>query len=599
MQTAEHILQAMQKLGEKRMPLTRVYRCLYSEDLFLAAYDKIARNQGALTAGVDEDTVDGMSLNRIRKIIGELRRERYRFKPARRIYIPKKSGGKRPIANPSFTDKLVQEALRMLLEAYYEPRFSESSHGFRPGRGCHTALARVRQKFDGKAWFIEGDIKGCFNNIDHEMLMNILSRDIQDGRLLHLIRMALEAGYMEDWVYHKTYSGTPQGGVLSPLLANIYLHELDVFVEEKLIPCNTRGTRRASSTAYNRFTGLLYAARRAGDMERVKELEQERRQYPSQDTRDPNYRRLAYVRYADDFILGFAGPKSEANAIKESLGEFLGKHLHLEMSASKTLITHARTQQARFLGYAISINHADGKLSEKANTRTKARSVNGKVRVGIPKGLVRERVHQYQHKGKEQAEKWLLGYSDAHIILTFQLRYRGLAEYYKYAVDRRRLSSLKNVMETSLVKTLAHKHKTTVRKIYRKIHGKRVVNGYEYKTLQVEVPTSKGTRTIYWGAVPLRVVKLGHETILDKRYQDTYNRRTDLVRRLQADTCELCDSQEDIEVHHIRKLADLKKPGRKEKPVWVKRMIALRRKTLVVCRSCHIAIHAGRPTPNQ
>ncbi len=212
---------------------------------------------------------------------------------------------------------------------------------------------------------------------------------------------------------------------------------------------------------------------------------------------------------------------------------------------------------------------------------------------------MREHVHQYQHKGKEQAEKWLLGYSDAHIILTFQLRYRGLAEYYKYAVDRRRLSSLKNVMETSLVKTLAHKHKTTVRKIYRKIHGKRVVNGYEYKTLQVEVPTSKGTRTIYWGAVPLKVVKLGHETILDKRYQDTYNRRTDLVRRLQADTCELCDSQEDIEVHHIRKLADLKKPGRKEKPVWVKRMIALRRKTLVVCRSCHIAIHASRPTPNQ
>jgi hypothetical protein len=387
--------------------------------------------------------------------------------------------------------------------------------------------------------------------------------------------------------------------VLSPLLANIYLHELDVFVEENLIPRNTQGTRRASSTVYNRFTGLLYSARRAGDMERVKELEQERRKYPSQDTRDPNYRRLAYVRYADDFILGFAGPKSEANAIKEAIGEFLGKHLHLEMSASKTLITHARTQQARFLGYAISINHADGKLSKKANTRTKARSVNGRVRLGIPQGLVREHAHRYQHKGKTQAEKWLLEFSDAHIIVTFQLRYRGLAEYYKYAVDRRRLSSLKNVMETSLAKTLAHKHKTTVRKVYRKFHGKRVVNDYEYKTLQVEVPTSTGTRTIYWGAVPLRVVKLGNEKIHDKRYQDTYDRRTDLVRRLQADTCELCDSQEDIEVHHIHKLADLKKPGRKEKPVWVKRMIALRRKTLVVCKNCHVAIHAGRPTPNQ
>jgi group II intron reverse transcriptase/maturase len=213
MQTAEHILQAMRKLGEKRMPLTRVYRCLYSEDLFLAAYDKIARNQGALTRGVDDDTVDGMNLKRIREVIEALRYERYRFKPARRVYIPKKSGGKRPIANPSFTDKLVQEALRMLLEAYYEPRFCESSHGFRPGRGCHTALTRVRQKFDGKAWFIEGDVKGCFDNIDHQVLLDILSKDIQDGRLLHLIHMALEAGYMEDWVYHKTYSGTSQGGV--------------------------------------------------------------------------------------------------------------------------------------------------------------------------------------------------------------------------------------------------------------------------------------------------------------------------------------------------------------------------------------------------
>jgi len=598
MQTAEHILQAMRRLGEKRMPLTRVYRSLYSKDLFLTAYDKVARNQGALTAGVDDDTVDGMSLKRIRKVIEALRSERYRFKPARRVYIPKKSGGKRPIANPSFTDKLVQEALRMLLEAYYEPQFCDSSHGFRAGHGCHTALTRVRQKFDGKAWFIEGDIKGCFDHIDHEVLMDILARDIQDGRLLHLIRMALEAGYMEDWDYHKTYSGTPQGGVLSPLLANIYLHELDVFVEEELIPRNTRGTKRISTPEYNRFTTLLNSARRAGDMKRVKELEQERRQYPSQDTHDPNYRRLAYVRYADDFILGFAGPKSEAITIKETMGDFLGKHLHLEMSTNKTLITHARSQQARFLGYAISVCHDDSKLSDKENTRTKVRSINRRVRLGIPKGLIREHAHQYQHNGKIAAEKWLLGYSDAHIILTFQLRYRGLAEYYKYAVDRRRLSSLKSVMETSLVKTLAQKYKTTVRKIYRKYRGSRMVNGFEYKTLQVEVPTSNAPRTIYWGAVPLRVVIPGNETIQDQRYQETYNRRTDLVKRLEADKCELCESQENIEVHHIRKLAPLKKPGRKEKPVWMKRMIALHRKTLVVCGSCHTAIHAGRPTLN-
>jgi len=162
MQKAENILQAMRKMGEKGTPLTRVYRSLFSEDLFLAAYNKIGRNQGALTPGTEIDTVDGMSMKRIRSIIKKLRNERFHFKPSRRTRIPKKSGGTRPLSIPNFSEKLVQEALRMLLEAYYEPRFRDSSHGFRPGRGCHTALAHIKNQFTGTKWFIEGDIRGCF-----------------------------------------------------------------------------------------------------------------------------------------------------------------------------------------------------------------------------------------------------------------------------------------------------------------------------------------------------------------------------------------------------------------------------------------------------
>ena len=164
MQKAEQILQAMRKLGEKRIPLTRVYRCLYSEDLFLAAYDKIARNKGALTPGTENDTVDGMNLQRIRNIIEQLRHERFRFRPVRRTRIPKKRGGTRPLGIPNFSEKLVQEALRLILEAYYEPRFKDSSHGFRRGRGCHTALANIKRKFTATTWFIEGDIRGCFDH---------------------------------------------------------------------------------------------------------------------------------------------------------------------------------------------------------------------------------------------------------------------------------------------------------------------------------------------------------------------------------------------------------------------------------------------------
>ncbi len=600
MQRAEHILRAVRKMGEKRLPLTRVYRCLYSEDLFLTAYDKIGRNKGALTPGTEPDTADGTNLKRIRGIIEKLRYERFRFRPSRRTQVPKKRGGTRPLGIPNFSEKLVQEVLRLLLEAYYEPRFRDSSHGFRPRRGCHTALESIKHRFRGSTWFIEGDIRGCFDNIDHDVMMEILSRDIHDGRLLNLIRMCIKAGYMEDWKYHQCYSGTPQGGILSPLLSNIYLHELDAFIEDELIPQYTRGKKRAPNREYCRLTGRIARERKRGDKEAVRKLEQQRRCRPSQDVYDPQYRRLKYIRYADDFILGFAGPKSEAEEIKAAIGAFLGKKLKLEMSESKTLITHGRTEHARFLGYAISVYHADHKLSHRSGTRIKTRSVNGGIRLGIPYGLIDERAQRYQRGGKPVHEPALLVYSDAHIIDVYQKRYRGLAEYYKYAVDRHHLGKLNYVMEVALVKTLANKFKTSCPRIYRRYKGRRTVDGYTYKTLQVEVPTQRGKRCVYWGAIPLKVVKPGTEPIYDREYSEKMRATTsDLVQRLRANQCELCGSHENCQVHHVRKLADLRIrwKGRKQKPPWVKRMIALHRKTLVVCNKCHVAIHAGRLTP--
>jgi len=581
--------------------LTRVYRCLFSEDLFLAAYDKIARNRGALTPGTEDDTADGMNLERIRKIIEQLRTERFRFHPARRIHRPKKSGGTRPLGLPNFSDKLVQEVLRLILEAYYEPRFRDSSHGFRAGRGCHTALAKLK-KFKGTTWFIEGDIRGCFDNIDHAILMAILARDIQDGRLLNLIRTLLEAGYMEDWHYNRTYSGTPQGSIISPLLANIYLNELDAFIEDVLVSQYKRGEKRTPNLEYCRYAKPIKKARKTGDQERVRELEQLRRKLPSQDVNDPNFRRLYYVRYADDFILGLIGTKSEAEEIKTAIGAYLKDKLHLEMSESKTLITHARTEHAHFLGYDISLYHADDKLSPRTGTLTKARNANACIRLGIPYGKVDELSARYLRDGKPIHEAGLLAYSDAEIINVYQQRFRGLAEYYKYATDRSALGKLKYVMEVALTKTLAHKFKMSVAQVYQKYNGTRAVDGYTYKVLIVEVPTENGTRYIYWGGVPLKVVKPGSEPIDDnigRRYVPLSS-RTDLIQRLQANECEVCGSTDRCEVHHIRKLADLKNRwrGRKEKPAWVFSMIALRRKTLIVCVSCHDAIHA-RPLPNQ
>jgi hypothetical protein len=301
--------------------------------------------------------------------------------------------------------------------------------------------------------------------------------------------------------------------------------------------------------------------------------------------------------------LGFIGPKSEAEDIKTALGAFLKDELRLDLSESKTLITHARTEHARFLGYAISIYHEDSKLSARTGTLVKTRGINGGVRLGIPFGLMDELVKRYQQRGKPIHDARLLEHSDAHIINTYQLRFRGIAEYYKYAVDRRYLAKLKNVMQSALTKTLANKHRTSVVRIYRKYRGTRLVNGETYRTLQVEIPTAKGTQCFYWGAIPLKVVKLGAEPMDDaiQKYLRAAPTRTDLSQRLLAQTCELCGSHEDCEVHHIRKLADLKTRwrGRKEKPAWVTAMIALRRKTLIVCHRCHTDIHAGRATPKK
>jgi len=600
MQKANQILQAIRKLGEKRIPLTRVYRNLYCEELYLAAYDKIRRNKGALTPGTEDDTADGFSIRDVRKLIELLRNEQFYFRPSKYTEIPKKHKGKRPLGIPNFTEKLMQEVLRMVLEAYYEPRFRESSHGFRPERGCHTAMTDLKRKFVGTTWFIEGDIKGCFDNIDHEILMEILARDIHDGRLLNLIRLGLQAGYMKEWEYHKTYSGTPQGGVLSPLLSNIVLHELDVYIEDVLKPQHTRGKERRTNPEYQRVTRQIRKARQQNDTERVDSLTQQRRQLPRGKTDDPNYRRLKYIRYADDFILGYIGSKPEAVAIKQAIGVFLRDKLNLTMSNEKTLITHARTEHARFLGYAISVQQANDKIARNQANQSQLRSVNGTIRLGVPYGLATEKAKRYQRGGKPVGEPTLLFHSDAQIIESFQRRFRGLAEYYKYAVDRIRLGELQYVMEVSLVKTLAEKYKISVRQVYRKYRSKLEVDGFEYKTLAVEVPTTRGTRLINWGAIPLKVVKVGLEPIEDRKPFELKYARTDLIQRLQANTCELCGSHNNIEVHHVRKLADLKHrwAGRKSKPKWVVRMIAIQRKTLVVCQKCHVDIHAGRPTPN-
>jgi len=315
MQSAETVLGVLRERGRRGLPCDELYRQLFNPQLYLLAYGRLYSNKGAMTPGVTAETVDGMSLGKIDRIIDALRHERYRFSPAKRIYIPKKSGKLRPLGLPPWSDKLVGEVVRLLLEAYYEPTFSDRSHGFRPGRGCHTALREVANTWTGTTWFIEGDVSDCFGSFDHQIMLDTLAERIHDNRFLRLMRNMLTAGYLEDWVWNATLSGVPQGGVVSPVLSNIYLHRLDEFVETVLIPEYTRGRIRKQDTGYARVRAARDRAHRRGDRAQARKLRQQLRGMPSGDPRDPGFRRLHYARYADDTLLGFVGPNLDSSEV--------------------------------------------------------------------------------------------------------------------------------------------------------------------------------------------------------------------------------------------------------------------------------------------
>src|SRR6266702_3492929 len=595
MRNAETILGLIRERGKKGLPLEKVYRLLFNRNLYLMAYGKIYRNDGAMTHGVTEETPDGMSLEKIDAIIEALRYERYQFLPARRTYIPKKNGKKRPLGMPVWSDKLVLEVIRLILEAYYEPQFSRHSHGFRPECGCHTALREIYYEWSGTTWFIEGDISQCFDKLDHELLLTTLEENIHDGRFINLMRELLDAGYMEEWTFHRTLSGVPQGGIISPILSNILLDKLDKFVETVLIPRYTRGDKRRHSTGYNNLMASSLRDRRRGSVRRAEELRKQAQKIPSKDVNDPNFRRLKYVRYADDFLLGFTGPKSEAEEIKQQLSEFLQEELKLDLSEEKTLITHARSEAARFLGYEVTNMQEDEKhaTSNRYGKKVKVRAINGGIRLRIPKDVLAAKCQDYTRERKAIHRPELEHESDYTIINIYQLEFRGIANYYRLAQNLHTLRRLKWLMGTSLLKTLAQKHTTTVAKIAKQYKAELVLDGKKYSVLQAIIQRQdKQPLVATWGGVSLSWDI--HATVDEHTAKKQWS-YSEVVQRLLVGHCELCGSTEDIEVHHVRKMKNLHEHPGRPKPPWVVRMIALKRKTLVLCKMCHEDTDHGRP----
>lgn len=589
MRSPERVLNSLNEHSkDSSYKFERLYRILFNEELFYVAYQKIASNGGSTTKGSDGRSIDEMSLARIETLIASLKDESYQPHPSRRVHIPKKNGKTRPLGIPAFEDKLVQEVVRMILEAIYEGHFETTSHGFRPKRSCHTALLHIQKTFSGAKWFIEGDIKGFFDNIDHDVLVGILRERISDDRFIRLIRKFLKAGYVEDWTFHNTYSGMPQGGIVSPILANIYLDKLDKYVKEYIRHFDM-GTKRRPGKESNdlanerkrtvrKLKKVKDGTEKAALVARLKAIEQERAAFPSGDEMDGSYRRLKYIRYADDFILGVIGSKEDALRIKEDIKSFLSESLALELSEEKTLITHTG-KSAKFLGYEITVTRNN---HQRRDVQGRLRRTYGKrVRLNVSMATLRDKLLEYGameiklRNGKEiwkpKCRSGLIFNDDLEILDRYNRETVGFCNYYLIANNCVVLHNFRYIMEYSMYKTFAGKYRSTVRKINKKYRLNKLF------TVKYEQKGVIKSRTFYKTSFKRRTTAFNGSCDIEP-YSIADVSRTNLTDRLKAEKCELCGATGKLIMHHVRNLKDLK-----GKESWKRLMSARKRKTIALC----------------
>ena len=600
MRSPERVLNSLNEHSkDSSYKFERLYRILFNEELFYVAYQKIASNGGSTTKGSDGRSIDEMSLARIETLIASLKDESYQPHPSRRVHIPKKNGKTRPLGIPAFEDKLVQEVVRMILEAIYEGHFETTSHGFRPKRSCHTALLHIQKTFSGAKWFIEGDIKGFFDNIDHDVLVGILRERISDDRFIRLIQKFLKAGYVEDWTFHNTYSGMPQGGIVSPILANIYLDKLDKYVKEYIRHFDM-GTKRRPGKESNdlanerkrtvrKLKKVKDGTEKAALVARLKAIEQERAAFPSGDEMDGSYRRLKYIRYADDFILGVIGSKEDALRIKEDIKSFLSESLALELSEEKTLITHTG-KSAKFLGYEITVTRNN---HQRRDVQGRLRRTYGKrVRLNVSMATLRDKLLEYGameiklRNGKEiwkpKCRSGLIFNDDLEILDRYNRETVGFCNYYLIANNCVVLHNFRYIMEYSMYKTFAGKYRSTVRKINKKYRLNKLF------TVKYEQKGVIKSRTFYKTSFKRRTTAFNGSCDIEP-YSIADVSRTNLTDRLKAEKCELCGATGKLIMHHVRNLKDLK-----GKESWKRLMSARKRKTIALCPSCHRLRHLGK-----
>lgn len=601
-QTISERLEYLRKANRNRQWINDdLYRLLYKADLYILAYEHIKSKPGNMTPGTDGETLDGFSMEPIQTIIEEMRTEQFRFKPARTTFIPKANGKMRKLGIPCVRDKVVQEAMRLILEANYDSPygsyFRETSHGFRPNHSCHTALREFRGKWSAVNWLIEGDIRSCFDELSHAVLVNTLRKKIHDERFLNLIWKLLNAGYMDLHGRKKeSLIGSPQGGILSPILANAYLHELDEFVEG-LRTKHEKGKRKVRNIAYQRLSWQKSRMVKRGETKtrEFQRISQQMRKLPTFQVDDPNFIRIKYLRYADDWIVGIWGSHALAEQVKQEIKTFLSNDLRLTLSEEKTHITHARTEEALFLGTRLKLGAgAEAKLTLQTNMwgkKFKRRSTGWEtvMKAPLPKLLKRLSDRGFCTKEGKPISKSGWAFLDTdQIILLYSSVNRGIQNYYRFVDNWAQLQRIQYILQYSLAMTLGRKYKISTPKVFKRF-GKAL-------TYVIKDKEGKEKKTVSF--------YLNHDWTKNRdAFQNRKRADIDLIqserhmrsRSSIAKPCCICGNTLDkaqIEMHHVR---HIRKLSDKRQATGFNRVLRmLNRKQIPVCKACHEKIHRGQ-----